>query len=128
MEDSSFIVIADTSVLINFLAINRMDLIKQFYSRFVEDMNCLSRYDERFCGGVCFFMPGPLNAPIFEFLTNWDRRLLNPNAWDIGIRHWLRETKRHYWLVIPNLADHRCGPSGIDRSRPQDRRSYTFPG
>lgn len=35
MEDSSFIVIADTSVLINFLAINRMDLIKRHSCRFL---------------------------------------------------------------------------------------------
>lgn len=35
MEDPSFIVIADTSVLINFLAINRMDLIKRHSCRFL---------------------------------------------------------------------------------------------
>ncbi|MCP5127485.1 MAG: hypothetical protein H6973_18180 [Gammaproteobacteria bacterium] len=35
MEDPSLIVIADTSVLINFLAINRMDLIKRHSCRFL---------------------------------------------------------------------------------------------
>lgn len=35
MEDASSIVIADTSVLINFLAVNRMDLIKRHSCRFL---------------------------------------------------------------------------------------------
>lgn len=34
MEDPSFIAIADTSVLINFLAVNRMDLIERHLCRF----------------------------------------------------------------------------------------------
>lgn len=34
MEDPSFIAIADTSVLINFLAVNRMDLIERHSCRF----------------------------------------------------------------------------------------------
>lgn len=105
---------------------NKPGSIVQFYSRFINDVRQGSRWERRFVGGVGFFLPGWFAPIILRFLENWPRRDLNPTAWDVAIGHWLTQERREYWLQVPNLIDHRVGPSLVDPSRPMDRRSYTF--
>lgn len=104
------------------------DTIIQFYSRFKDDVQNTSRWHQRFVGGVCFYLPIRFHRPLYDYLTTWKRRRDNPTAWDIGMRDWMQEANLAYWLVLPNLADHRVSPSVVDVTRPEDRRSYTFQG
>ena len=102
--------------------------IVQFYSRFEDDPSKQSgwRPPKKFVGGVCFYMPAAMISSISEYLEHWYLRDTNPTAWDIAIRYWMMYQRMQYWLVLPNLADHRISPSTIDRDRPEDRSSYTF--
>ncbi len=102
------------------------DHIVQFYSRFPQDAKLGSRYGERFVGGVCFYIPTAWIKRIIMYLKTWENRMLNINAFDIGIHYWLKQEGLPFWLQIPNLADHRVSQSLVDACRPQDRRSYTF--
>lgn len=102
------------------------ECIIQFFSKFPDDATSSSHWHRKFVSGVCFYMPCHLIKPIHRYVNNWDRRTLNPTAWDVAIGYMLQELQMDYWLVLPNIADHRISPSIIDDSRPQDRRSNTF--
>jgi len=98
----------------------------QFFSKFDQDATSESGFHYRFVGGVCFYIPRALIKPIHRYVLNWHDRTLNPTAWDVAIGYMMREQKMFYWLVLPNLADHRVSQSIIDCNRQQDRRSNTF--
>lgn len=106
----------------------RPDRVIQFFSMKPEDVTSGSRFDDHFVGGVCFYLPATYSRLIADYAPHWPKRASNPTALDIMVRHWLRKQRDNeaYWIVVPNLADHRVGPSSIDVSRPERRQSLTF--
>lgn len=102
--------------------------VLQFFSMHPDDPRLGAREYDHFVGAVCFYLPAGYSRALIDYAPRWPKRHSNPNAVDIMLRHWLRKERSNepHWLVIPNLADHRIGPSSIDRTRSERRQSLTF--
>jgi hypothetical protein len=100
----------------------------QFFSMKPEDLTLGSRYDAYFISAVCFYLPAGYSQWIADYAPRWPKRHSNPNAVDVMVKHWLKKERNmeKHWIVVPNLVDHRVGPSAIDQSRPERRQSLTF--
>lgn len=100
----------------------------QFFSMHPDDPVLGSREYDHFVGAVCFYLPSGYSLGLLEYAPRWPKRHSNPNAVDIMLRHWMRKERNNelHWIVVPNLADHRVGPSSIDITRPERRQSLTF--
>lgn len=102
--------------------------VVQFFSMHPADPSQGSRYYDHFVGAVCFYLPAGYSRWLAEYAPRWPKRFSNPTAVDIMLRHWMRKERNNepHWLCIPNLADHRVGPSSIDPTRPERRQSLTY--
>lgn len=100
----------------------------QFFSMYADDAVLGSREHDRFVSAVCFYMPAGHSKGLLDYAPRWPKRTSNPTAVDIMLRHWLQKERNHepHWIVVPNLAEHRIGPSSIDAARPERRQSMTF--
>jgi hypothetical protein len=134
-ENSPAIHLEDDAILCeNFLHRAMLEIAKnpfsviQLFSMKPEDLTAGSRWDAYFISAVCFYLPTGYSRRLADYAPTWPKRHLNPNAVDVMLKHWLKKERRmeEHWIVVPNLADHRVGPSSIDRTRPECRRSLTF--
>jgi len=102
--------------------------VVQFFSMHLDDPKLGSREYDHFVGAVCFYLPAGYSRELIGYADRWPKRASNPTAVDIMLRHWLRKERGNepHWIVVPNLADHRVGPSSIDATRPERRQSLTF--
>lgn len=100
----------------------------QFFSMKPEDLTKGSRWDAYFISAVCFYLPAGYSRLIADYADCWPKRRSNPNAVDVMVKHWLKKQRNmeKHWIVVPNLVDHRVGPSTIDTTRPERRQSLTF--
>lgn len=102
--------------------------VVQFFSMHPDDPIKGARYYDHFVGAVCFYLPAQYSSWLADYAPCWPKRFSNPTAVDIMLRHWMRKERNNepHWLCIPNLADHRIGPSSIDQTRPERRQSLTY--
>lgn len=102
-------------------------VVIQGFSRRKEDLTVGARWERgaNLTATVCFFLPGEMARPLLEFAATWPRREEHRAANDYMLADFLAGSR--YWLEVPNLADHRVGPSLIGK-RAASRRSRTFRG
>lgn len=107
----------------------RPDDVIQFFSMRRDDLTIGSRYEpgSKYMMMQCTYLPKGLAKELHEFSLsfNTERRERNSPT-DVCVSHFLKSRKMRYWLVIPNLVDHRIGVSAIDKKRSSKRVSLTF--
>ena len=112
----------------------RPEYFINFYSMRNDDLTIGSRWDNNFIANLCFYIPkNHANA-----IIDWHRDYWVPSnyegnmptsASDLLVRSYLKKKlQQKYWIVIPNLVDHRIGKSAIDKRRSSKRISKTFKG
>ena len=104
------------------------DQVLQFFSRRKDDIRLGSRWTSRFSCLVCFYCPPGAAAGILQIAKAAELKdyALQGMDFDKCVDDWLRQQKRRYWTVTPNLADHQEFRSAIDSRRPRARHSLTF--
>jgi hypothetical protein len=113
--------------------------VQQFFSMRGDDKTIGSRWDNNFIATLAWYVPAGwaprLIAYYPEWLADWKLRDAakpqNPPTWlvgyDIFVRDFLKWQKQRYWIVCPNLVNHRIGKSAIDPRRSSTTRvSKTF--
>lgn len=106
----------------------RPGTVVQFFSMRGADLTIGSRFDRNFMMGQCFWLPCGYSREIAAYSSGWPRRAEHPTGLDVMVGDWLKSRREPYWIVVPNLVDHRVGPSTIDRRRSSRRVSKTFAG
>tara|TARA_R110000823_G_scaffold25723_7_gene75753 strand:+ start:176 stop:736 length:561 start_codon:yes stop_codon:yes gene_type:complete len=106
----------------------------QFFSMRNADIDIGSRWDNNFLMLQGIYIPPNMSAALIHFHSNY----WVPNnceghkpvsALDSMVCSYLKKTKQKYWIVVPNLVDHKAGPSAIDSRRSSTSRvSKTFEG
>jgi hypothetical protein len=102
------------------------DKVIQFFSMRKKDIEVGSRWDNDFLMGQCFYLPAGYSKKILEFHDVWEDLPLHPNGLDTMVCAYLKKKRENYWIVVPNLVDHRIGKSAIDPRRSSKRISKTF--
>lgn len=105
------------------------DKVIQFFSMRKADLVIGSRWDGNFIMAQCFYLPAGYTQEIIDFYPHWSSLKSNakyPTGLDIMVGDYLKKTKQHYWIHVPNLVDHRVGTSAINIRRPKNRISKTF--
>ena len=99
-----------------------------------DDLTIGSRWDNNFIANLCFYIPKNHANAIIEWHkdywvpSNYEGNMPT-SASDLFVRSYLKKKiKKKYWIVIPNLVDHRIGKSAIDKRRSSKRISKTFKG
>lgn len=100
----------------------------QFFSMRKADIETGSRWDNDFLMNQCTYFPAGYSQDLLGYYDAWRVRWLkdHPNGSDLMIKHWLKYRKEKYWIVCPNLVDHRIGVSVINSKRSSKRQSKTF--
>lgn len=106
----------------------RPDSLIQFFSMRRADLIKGSRWDNNFIMAQCFYLPAGWAPELHEFGVYWEGRNEAPGGLDLMVNDFLKYKKRKYWIVVPNLADHRRSVSAIEPRRPRNRVSKTFVG
>lgn len=108
----------------------RPNEVIQFFSRRKDDILIGSRYCSggSFMCSVCFYLPMGLSKELLEYYESWKvyDSGKNPTGTDLFVAWVLRKKKMRYWIVVPNLVDHRVGRSSINPRRSSKRQSRTF--
>lgn len=98
----------------------------QFFSMRKADLEIGSRYDRSFMMNQCFYLPAGYSEEIWGYYPSWPRKVEHPTGYDILIQDWLNGRREKYWIVVPNLVDHRICQSLINPRRSSRRQSLTF--
>jgi hypothetical protein len=106
----------------------RPNTVIQFFSMRKADLDIGSRLDRNFMMTQCFYLPAGYSAALRAYHPDWPARHEHPTGFDIMIGDWLRLRREPYWVNVPNLVDHRVGPSLINPRRSSRRVSKTFQG
>lgn len=112
-------------------------VVQQFFSMRGADRTVGSRWDDKFVGNLAWYVPegwAPrLLAYYPDWVAHWRHRTptRTPPTWKVGydnfVNDFLRKEQTKYWIVCPNLVDHRRGVSAIDPRRSSTSRvSRTF--
>ena len=107
----------------------RPNEVIQFFSMRKADIEIGSRYDTgaKFMGQLCYYLPFGMARAIhkfsYKFYDSFDDGV-SPS--DTCIAAFLKLNKLRYWIVVPNLVDHRVGKSAVDSRRSSARVSKTF--
>jgi hypothetical protein len=104
----------------------RPDRVLQFFSMRGDDKKVGSRFDRTFIANLCTYYPPDYSRKLAGYAPVWPDRDLHPTGTDLMVRDWLRARKELYWIVVPNLVDHRVGQSLINPRRSSRRQSLTF--
>ena len=109
----------------------RPDEIIQFFSRRDKDITVGERYETgaNFNYNICFYLPAGMSKKLLDYNADWIEK--NPDRYfgspyDIMMQEYFKEQKLKYWIVIPNLVDHKEDRSSIDSRRNPRRHSKTF--
>lgn len=105
------------------------DEVVQFFSMRKADLEVGSRYEpgRSYLGNLCWYAPAGVAAGLTQFLPRWEPYLdgTHPTGNDLAVADYLKVNKMRYWIEVPNLVDHRAGPSMINPRRPP-RASRSF--
>jgi len=109
----------------------RPQTVINFFSRRKEDLNpkhltAGGRWTRELWGALCFYLPQGYSKQLLSYFPVWPGFDKDPTGVDIMVSDFLKSRKERLWICLPNPADHRVGPSAIDRRRAKDRRSRTF--
>jgi len=106
----------------------RPNEVIQFFSMRNADLTIGSRYDagSKFMMNQCFYLPAGYSKLVLDYKNKWSRILEHPTGTDIMFADMLKERKESYWIVVPNLVDHRVCKSLIDKRRSSKRTSKSF--
>lgn len=106
----------------------RPNSVINFFSMRKADLEVGSRWCNggTFSATVCFYMPKNYSKMVYGFYPVWERKFEHPIGFDLMIADWLKLRHEKFWIVIPNLADHRIGKSMINPRRSSKRKSLTF--
>lgn len=108
----------------------RPNEVIQFFSMRKADLEVGSRYEagSKFLMAQCFYLPKGMSKYIANFASVYEER--NPNMQgsplDTMVADFLKINKITYWVVVPNLVNHRQIKSVIDPRRSTKRQSKTF--
>lgn len=100
----------------------------QLFSMRKADLTEGSRYDDggKFLANVAVYFPPGMAKAILEYSYTWRRIKQYPSADDFIVRDFLKDNGINYWIVVPNLVNHRETRSLINPKRSSKRRSLTF--
>lgn len=96
----------------------------QFFCMRRDDTTIGSRWARMFVNTQCFYLPPSYGPQVVAYENEW--RGANPSNFDRVLRDWLEDRKERHWLHIPNLVQHRIGPTSIGKGRNYARLSLTF--
>lgn len=102
--------------------------VVQFFSMRKDDLTIGTRYipGARFLMGQCFYLPAGMSKDILAYKETWKRIEEHPTGLDLMVADYLKDNKRKYLNVVPNLVEHMVGKSIIDKRRSSKRQSFTF--
>jgi hypothetical protein len=98
-----------------------------FFSMRKEDLTVGSRYvpGKRFLMMQCVYFPPWFCPGLLAWSRKWDRTGYISGT-DCMVADFLGERKLSYFVVVPNLVDHKVAKSLIDPRRSSKRQSLTF--
>jgi hypothetical protein len=101
---------------------SKPDEVVQFFSMRKADLEVGSRWEpgRSFLGNLCWYAPAGLAADLAAYLPDWEPHVSgeHPTGYDFAMADYFKATGRRYWIEVPNLVDHRPGPSAINPRRP----------
>ena len=104
------------------------DEVIQFFSMRKDDLTIGTRYIKgaRFLMGQCFYLPKGMSMDLRFYKDGWKRIQEHPTGLDLMVADYLKDTKKDYLNIVPNLVDHMVCKSIIDPRRSSKRQSFTF--
>lgn len=109
----------------------RPNEVIQFFTMRKADLTIGSRYEHgsKFLMQQCYYLPAGMAKLVYEqSFVNAEK--LGGNMvgvpTDTVVADVMRRLKMSYWVVVPNLVDHRVAKSAIDKRRSSKRQSLTF--
>lgn len=105
---------------------NGPSVVMQFFSMRKADLVLGSRLDRKYSSNVGMYLPAGYALPLLDYSRAW--RAMHPEhptGYDLMMDDWLKSRSEPHWIVVPNLVDHRKGPSRIG-PRSSERKSLTF--
>jgi len=103
--------------------------IIQFFSMRKNDIIIGSRYEagSKFLMQQCYYLPKGLANELYIFAKEYEKTMNEKGCpTDIVMAQFFKQNKLKYWIVIPNLVNHRIGISMIDKRRSSTRQSLTY--
>jgi hypothetical protein len=108
----------------------RPDRVINGFSRRKEDLTIGSRWDGRYGGALCTYLPPGYPQQIIDYVPTYlEQKGQEPDGMvelDDLVDYWLKSRKEKHWIVVPNLVDHVVGPSSVQKIRNHGRISKTF--
>lgn len=103
------------------------DTVIQFFSMRGADLTIGSRYENgsKFIANLCVYYPKGWAKDFQQWISTVDLKSYI-TAYDWLMADYMKATKQKYWIVVPNLVDHRIGKSAINPKRSSKRVSKTF--
>ena len=104
----------------------RPDEVILFFSMRKADLTEGSRYDNNFLMNQCVYFPKGYAKQLLDFSRVWEEQNQGEDADDFLVRDFLRARKEKYYIVVPNLVNHKEVKSVINPRRSSKRQSKTF--
>lgn len=111
---------------------NRPYDVIQFFSMRKADIEIGSRYEpgSKFCMNQCYYLPKGLGLKLLDYAETFKigktDKQLGGSPYDTMMAEYFKINKVKYWVVVPNLVNHKASVSIIDKRRSSKRQSLTF--
>ncbi|MFA6023544.1 MAG: glycosyltransferase family A protein [Candidatus Pacearchaeota archaeon] len=109
----------------------RPNEILQFFSMRKDDLIIGTRRmnGSTFSMNQCHYFPKGMTNRLYDYYSQWiktERGKKNPNGYDYMMADFFKEFKYSYWIICPNLVNHRKEKSLINEKRSSKRQSKTY--